>query len=87
MCDEISHSYLVIGNRIMGWESWVRPLPHRRHNPRTTWKLRASCPETKIKNTRNTENNDTPEIKEPRRNIMTAPYNQFRITVDGLSQD
>ena len=35
MCDEISHSYLVIGNRIMGWESRGQTMPHRRHEQRT----------------------------------------------------
>ena len=27
--DEIGHSYLVIGNRIMGWESLGQAMPHR----------------------------------------------------------
>ena len=39
MRDEIGHSYLVIGNRIMGWESWGQAMPQ--HEQHTTQKLRA----------------------------------------------
>ena len=41
--DEIGHSYLVIGNRIMGWESWGQAMPHRRLKQHATHKLRAPC--------------------------------------------
>ena len=66
MRDEIGHSYLVIGNRIMGWESWGQAMPTRRQTTQSLRQDYQRTPETTpITHPRTTDNNVPQEHDDP----------------------